>query len=1707
MDSSLRCYGYLLLWCFLITGYCFSVFSLAASRITRGQSIGDGETMISEGGRFALGFFGPQGSGSRYVGIWYQEVGNESVVWVANRERPISGNGGVLTIGNDGNLMVMDGNGDVVWSTNLSVRSSNSTAVLMDTGNLVLFGSENLSRGLWQSFDHPTDTYLPNMKVYMDVRGEERRVFTSWRSAFDPSPGNYSMGIDPRWSPQIVIWDGANRRWRSGHWDGLTFTGVPGMKTSILSGFRLLTEADVVGKAYFIYSQSNGSDLIKFRINWEGIQRLESWVDERKEWSLTQLHPGDECDRYNHCGPFGKCNEVEVPKCSCMEGFVPKDTYQWSRENWSGGCVRQTNLQCMENNSLSVNKVNDDFVTATNVKLPDYVDYVGREDIQQCQNMCLQNCSCTAYAFLERIGCMIWYRDLVDVQQFQAEGSTLFIRRAHSELVAGDKSHVTKIVIITIVIAGLLLVCVSIWLLVKRKTKCSEILHRNEMPKVGPSGEFSTDFSGPCDLGVEGQKPTGNELAMFNFNHVAAATNNFSSENKLGQGGFGHVYKGTLPGGQQIAVKRLSRKSGQGLEEFKNEIMLIAKLQHRNLVRLLGCCIEGEEKMLLYEYMPNKSLDSYLFDTDKKAQLAWSKRFSIIEGIARGLVYLHRDSRLRIIHRDLKASNILLDEEMNPKISDFGMARIFGGNQNEANTNRVVGTYGYMAPEYAMEGLFSLKSDVYSFGVLLLEIISGRRNTSFRSTKYSNIIGYAWDLWDRGRAMELVDPSISNSCSEEQVVRCVNVGLLCVQDMADHRPNMPTVVLMLESEKATLSLPKQPTFTSMRHNLNADMWNEIQDAVSSNSVTITAILGRRETLRLEKMRNIAKHHPVVRVSCFIIALTTFFPLLSTSIDLITPTQFLDKDQTLVSAGQEFELGFFSYARSNNWYIGIWYKNIEQRTIVWVANRDSPLRNSSGILKISPDDGNLLLVDEAGKSVWSSNHSGMAKNSVAELLDNGNFVVRPENEQDPENYLWQSFDYPTNTLLPGMKMGWDSKTGLNRYITSWKSADDPSSGDYSFQIDVNGFPEIYLMNKERIYYRSGPWNGLRFSGVPEMKSSTLFSFLFVMEPDEVSYSFDVSNKSVYSRLMVKHSGELQRFIWIPATKIWSLFWYAPKDQCDRYRECGVYGICDANASPVCKCIQGFEPKNPQAWNLRDGSDGCFRVSKLDCRSDGFLTLNHVKLPESGTAFVDKQMNLDQCQELCRKNCSCRGYSNINITGGGTGCAIWIDDLYDMRQYAVAEGGQDFYVRVPAADLERSGAVGTRDDSNKTGKIVMAVGIAVGVLLVGLAVFFVWKRGKSRSAKKNIIEHRGPRERSQDFLLNVATIPNKRDHSGETAADELDLPLFDLSSLLIATDNFSNANKLGQGGFGCVYKGMLVEGQVIAVKRLSKNSGQGIDEFKNEVKLIARLQHRNLVRLLGCCIEMEEKMLVYEYMENKSLDSILFKKDKSSMLDWERRFNIICGIARGLLYLHQDSRFRIIHRDLKASNILLDKEMNPKISDFGMARIFGGDQTEANTKRVVGTYGYMSPEYAMDGLFSIKSDVFSFGVLVLEIVSGTKNRGFYQTNNHLNLLAYAWKLYREGRGLELMDTAAGESYSASEVMRCIQVGLLCVQEHAEDRPNMSTVVLMLSSDFVSMPQPKHPGYCLGRRPADTDSFSSKPDESCTVNQVTVTMLDGR
>ncbi|XP_050366621.1 cysteine-rich receptor-like protein kinase 29 [Argentina anserina] len=303
------------------------------------------------------------------------------------------------------------------------------------------------------------------------------------------------------------------------------------------------------------------------------------------------------------------------------------------------------------------------------------------------------------------------------------------------------------------------------------------------------------------------------EALQFDFGSIKVATNNFSDENKLGRGGFGVVYKGRLFSKEYIAVKRLSSDSKQGDEEFKNEVLLVASLQHRNLVKLIGFSLEGNERLLVYEYLPNSSLDQFIFDPTKRSHFDWDSRYKCMVGIARGLLYLHEDSRLRIIHRDLKASNILLDAEMNPKIADFGMAKLFKLDQKQGETHRIVGTYGYMAPEYAMRGQFSVKSDIYSFGVLLLEIISGQKiNSSHHEDENDeDLVSSAWRNWREGTTSNLIDPTLMPTVSSTTIMRCIHIGLLCLQQNMADRPTMTSVIQMLTSESPSLPKPSQPT--------------------------------------------------------------------------------------------------------------------------------------------------------------------------------------------------------------------------------------------------------------------------------------------------------------------------------------------------------------------------------------------------------------------------------------------------------------------------------------------------------------------------------------------------------------------------------------------------------------------------------------------------------------------------------------------------------------------------------------------------------------------------------------------------------------------------------------------------------------------------------------------------------------------------------
>ncbi|GLT37916.1 hypothetical protein SLA2020_121980 [Shorea laevis] len=754
-------------------------------------------------------------------------------------------------------------------------------------------------------------------------------------------------------------------------------------------------------------------------------------------------------------------------------------------------------------------------------------------------------------------------------------------------------------------------------------------------------------------------------------------------------------------------------------------------------------------------------------------------------------------------------------------------------------------------------------------------------------------------------------------------------------------------------------------------------------------------------------------------------------------DSISQDQSIRDGDTLVSAGGAFEVGFFSPGNSKNRYLGIWYKNVSPTTVVWVANREAPLINRFGVLNVT-HEGTLVLLDERNSRVWSSNKLRTARNPVLQLLDSGNLVVKDRNDINLENALWQSFDYPCDTLLPGMKLGNNFVNGQVRSLSTWKSPNNPSPGQFSASIDPQGIPQLVVKKGHVMHFRVGSWNGLRFTGSPELQGVSLFKFEFQLTKNEVYYEWEFQNpqSSLISRLVVNQSGFLQRFARATRSLGWTLIYAAPLDQCDHYAVCGAYATCKIfNSLAVCACLDGFEPKSPKEWRVSNWSSGCVRKSKLDCRKDVFQKYTGFKLPDT---LYSQYTNVSiECRETCFRDCSCIAYANSDVRNGGSGCLLWFNELIDMRGYT--EGGQDLYVRKAKPE---SGY------GKKQVAIIVSSVMLTGMVFIAL-LCYIW------------IKKLGKQGGGED--------------------EEMDLPIFDLATIVKATDNFSSDNKLGQGGFGPVYKGTLAEGQEIAVKRLSKSSGQGMVEFKNEVILIAKLQHRNLVKLLGCCIQGNEKMLIYEYMTNKSLDYFIFDQTKKTLIDWQRRMHIIFGIARGLLYLHQDSRLRIIHRDLKVGNVLLDKDMNPKISDFGLARMFQGDQIEANTNRVVGTYGYMSPEYAVDGHFSIKSDVFSFGVIVLEIISGKKNRGFRHSDHNHNLLGHVnWRLWMEERALEVMDTML------------------------EDRPDMSSVVLMLGSENP-LPQPKLPGFYTERNLLEEKASSSQHER--VSNEVTISTLQGR
>lgn len=407
----------------------FHITNASSDSISINQFLQDSETLVSNNKTFKLGFFSPENSLNRYVGIMFN-IQSQSVIWVANRDEPLQDSNGRVRISEDGNLVILNGKGKSVWSSNISPAVRNCTAQLLDTGNLVLKDNSS-GTVLWESFSDLSDSYLRNMKLGTDKSTNTTNLLKSWKSPADPSDGSFSAGTQPETIPQIFIWKNGLPHWRSGPWDKQVFIGVPGMTSFYFNGFELVN--DNKGTAYFSYSYAYQGDVMLYLfLNSTGFL-LQKQLDARKnEWEVTWAVPSNECDFYGKCGPFGSCDSKSSPICSCLQGFKPKNQEEWGKGNWTNGCNRKTALEKERNNSNIEQGKQDWFLKLQAMKVPDSAIWVPSAK-EECESDCLRNFSCIAYSYYIGIGCMHWEGILIDSQKFSNSGADLFIRLAYTE--------------------------------------------------------------------------------------------------------------------------------------------------------------------------------------------------------------------------------------------------------------------------------------------------------------------------------------------------------------------------------------------------------------------------------------------------------------------------------------------------------------------------------------------------------------------------------------------------------------------------------------------------------------------------------------------------------------------------------------------------------------------------------------------------------------------------------------------------------------------------------------------------------------------------------------------------------------------------------------------------------------------------------------------------------------------------------------------------------------------------------------------------------------------------------------------------------------------------------------------------------------------------------------------------------------------------
>uniref|UniRef100_A0A0E0JLN5 Receptor-like serine/threonine-protein kinase n=1 Tax=Oryza punctata TaxID=4537 RepID=A0A0E0JLN5_ORYPU len=776
------------------------------------------------------------------------------------------------------------------------------------------------------------------------------------------------------------------------------------------------------------------------------------------------------------------------------------------------------------------------------------------------------------------------------------------------------------------------------------------------------------------------------------------------------------------------------------------------------------------------------------------------------------------------------------------------------------------------------------------------------------------------------------------------------------------------------------------------------------------------------------------------------------PLLLQATDTVSRSHPLSGDRRLVSQGGKFAVGFFKPVGGtpDKWYLAVWFNKVPKLTPVWVANRVAPISDpKSSALRIS-DDGNMVLYNQINSPIWFTNITSSTSNpTIGVILDTGNFVLTLASNLT--NFLWQSFDEPTNVWLPGAKLGWNKITGLNRRLVSWKTSSDPSPGYYSVEIDHGGSNQFfYRWNNSENYWTTGSWTGTMFSGVPEMAlyPKSLLTYEYVNNEQENYFMYRTNESKIVAMFSMEVVGQVKAVSWMESAQDWVPFLAMPKAQCTVYLVCGTFSICTENAFTFCSCIRGFSQQYGGDRLYGNLTEGCMRNVGLPCagnrsnsskkaKVDGFYALAVANLPNNAWSVAAASDN--ECKHNCLNNCTCTAYSYSDT------CSLWYGDLINLVSPTDSSPGQSIYIRLAASEFS---------SPTKTKKaLVTGTVIVGGIFVLSIVLIALWIVTKCRFSSVNKVEG--------------------------------SLILFKYRDLQNVTKNFSD--RLGKGSFGTVYKGVLADGTLVAVKKLDGIS-QGDKEFRAEVSTTGTVQHVNLIRLLGFCSERSLKILVYEYMPNGSLDRYMFGSNRVA-LSWSTRYQIALGVAKGLAYLHEKCRSCIIHCDIKPENVLLDASFLPKISDFGLAKLVGRDFSRVLTT-LRGTIGYLAPEWISGTAITAKADVFSYGMMLFEIISGKRNleqseqsTETFSTETFFPVLIA--KRLPEGNIQALLDYELTVNANFNEVEMACKVACWCVQDDENSRPTMGEVVQILEGlvDINLPPVPR----CL-QIVADRALFSS-------------------